>query len=472
MKRGNARRVKAPTLKGPYEEKHRHHARDEQSVSTDLARIGEKAKRDPELVFTSLYHHITDVDNLRACYDTLNGNKAIGVDGITKRAYGEQLAENLAVLSQRLKDMAYRPQPKRRTYIPKPGSSKERALAISCFEDKLIELATKRTLEPIYETMFLDVSHGYRPERSPHSCLKELGRVIQQESTNHIVEADIRGFFDKVQHDWMLKFLRHRIGDTRVLRLIDRMLRGGIMEDGLVKASEEGTPQGSILSPLLSNIYLHYALDLWFERVIKPKSRGQSHLFRYADDFVSCHQYRSDALAYLRELKQRLAKFGLEVAEEKTRCLKFGRYARQDAREQGKKPEEFTFLGFTHYCGKTVKGYFKVKRRTSPAKMRHSLHKLSDWARKNRNLLTKREMIESGIRRMRGHLNYYAITDNQACCHKYVFYAKRILHKWLNRKSQRKAYTWHGFKHAIQCLGFPQITVRKDLNPCRRFEAF
>jgi group II intron reverse transcriptase/maturase len=441
-------------------------------MSTDILRIGKKARQEPETVFTSLYHHITDVDNLRACYDALNGNKAVGIDGETKRAYGEQLEENLQSLSQRLKDLAYRPQPKRRTYIPKPGSSKERALAISCFEDKLVELATKRTLEPIYEAMFLNVSYGYRPERSHHGCLKELGRCIQQEPINYVVEADIKGFFDEMQHDWMLKFLRHRVGDSRVLRLIGRMLRGGILEDGLVKASEEGTPQGSILSPLLSNIYLHYALDLWFEHRIKRESRGRARLFRFADDFVSCHQYRNDAEAYMAKLKQRLAKFGLELAEKKTRCLKFGRHAREDARKQGKKPEEFTFLGFTHYCGKTKNGYFKLKRRTSRSKMRQSLQKLTDWARRNRNLLTKREMLESGLRRIRGHLNYYAITDNLRSCQTYANLARRILFKWINRKSQRNTYAWKGFMHACSFLGMPTAKIRWALNPCRRFEAY
>lgn len=226
-------------------------------MATDMKRISEKASREPELVFTTLYHHICDVDNLRACYGTLKAGKATGVDGVSKAEYGENLESNLQDLSARLKRMGYRPGPKRRTYIQKPGSAKGRPLGISNLEDKIVEAVTKRMLEPIYEAVFEDSSYGYRPGRSQHKCVDDLGRTIQQGKVNYIVEADIKSFFDKVNHEWMVKFLRHRIGDERVIRLIIRMLKSGIMEDGLTRATEEGTPQGSILSPLLSNIYLH-----------------------------------------------------------------------------------------------------------------------------------------------------------------------------------------------------------------------
>ena len=252
-------------------------------MGTNLRWIGEKARREPGLVFTSLYHHVTDVDNLRACYDALPGNRAVGVDGVNKTEYGKKLEENLQELSGKLKRMGYRPQPKRRRYIPKPGSKQGRPLGISCFEDKIVELAVKRVLEPIYEAVFEDSSYGYRPGSSQHKCLDSLGRTIQQKRVHQVVEADIKSYFDEVNHNWMIKFLQHRIGDSRIIRLISRMLKGGIMEDGLVKATEAGTSQGSILSPLLSNIYLHYVLDLWFRHKVRKQCRGDAYYFRFAE---------------------------------------------------------------------------------------------------------------------------------------------------------------------------------------------
>ena len=432
-----------------------------------MTRIGERARKQPDLVFTSLYHHVTDPDNLRACYEALDGTKAVGVDGVTKEQYGDNLEKNLQRLSDRLKRMGYRPQPRRRSYIPKPGSTKGRPLGISCFEDKIVELAVKRVLEPIYEEIFEDSSYGYRPGRSQHECLDELGRTIQQKRANYVVESDIRGFFDAVSHKWMLKFLEHRIGDARIIRLINRMLKGGIMEDGLVKASEKGTPQGSILSPLLSNIYLHYVLDLWFSRRIKKQCRGQAYYFRFADDFLACFQYKGDAGLFRNRLNDRLEGFGLEVAEEKTRSIEFGRFARANAQKRGEKPKEFTFLGFTHYCGKSRKGHGRIKRRTSRKKFAQSLREFTEWARRSRSVLRKGEMLRRAKARIEGHLNYYAITDNLDRCSAYRHFATRILFKWLNRKSQRRTYTWKGFMQVMRWIGWPRIYIRKNLNPHR-----
>jgi group II intron reverse transcriptase/maturase len=286
-----------------------------------------------------------------------------------------------------------------------------------------------------------------------------------------VVEADVKSFFDRVNHEWLIKFLRHRIGDERVIRLIIRMLKSGIMEDGLVRATEAGTPQGSMLSPLLSNIYLHYVLDLWFSKRVSSQIRGESYYFRFADDFLVCFQYKKDAEDFQRRLQDRLEGFGLELAEEKTRCIEFGRYARENAYKKGEKPKEFTFLGFTHYCGKTRKGHFKVKRRTSRKKLGQSLRKFTDWARKARRVLRKGEMLRQARSRVIGHLGYYAITDNSERCSYYVYRTKHILFKWLNRKSQRKAYTWEAFEQALNWAKWPRPSIRKDLNPCRRAEA-
>lgn len=249
------------------------------------------------------------------------------------------------------------------------------------------------------------------------------------------------------------------------------MLKGGIMEAGLVQASEKGTPQGSILSPLLSNIYLHYVLDLWFSRRVKKQCQGEAHYFRFADDFLACFQLKGDAEDFKNQLNGRLEGFGLRVAEEKTRCMEFGRFARAEAQRRGQKPEEFTFLGFTHYCGKTRKRNFRVKRRTSRKKFALSLRGFTDWVRKSRAVLRKGEMLRRAKARIEGHLNYYAITDNSKLCSTYRYHATRILFKWLNRKSQRRSYTWKGFMQALKWVGWPRLNVRKDLSPHRSLEA-
>jgi group II intron reverse transcriptase/maturase len=368
--------------------------------------------------------------------------------------------------------MGFRPGAKRRSYVPKPGTTKGRPLGISNLEDKIVEQAVKRVLEPIYESMFEASSYGYRPQSSPHKCLDVLGRTIQQKGVNYVVESDVRSFFDKVNHKWMVKFLRHRIGDERIIRLIQRMFKSGFMEDGLVHASEEGVPQGSILSPLLSNVYLHYVLDLWFSRPFFKQCRGQAYYFRFADDFVACFQYQADATRFETQLPNRLEGFGLEVAVEKTRCIAFGRFARKQARQRGQKPAEFTFLGFTHYCGKTRNGDFKLKRRTSRKKLSQSLRKFSEWSKKARITMCKGLMLRLARYRVQGYLNYYAITDNLDRCNYYVHRVKHILFKWLNRKSQRKAYTWEGFSHALAYVSWPSVRIRKNLNPFRRAELY
>ena len=437
-------------------------------MSPNLERISLKARANPDLVFTSLYHHIADIEHLRTCYQLLKGTKAVGVDEVTKSMYANDLEANLQDLSVRLKRMGYRPQPKRRVYIPKPGSETGRPLGISSFEDKIVELATKRVVEPLFESIFEDCSYGYRPGRSPHQCLDVLGRTIQQKRVNHLVEADIRGFFDAVNHEWLRKFLSQRIGDNRVLRLISRMLKAGIMEDGLVQAAEVGTPQGSILSPVLSNVYLHFVLDLWFQRRVRRRCRGEAYLFRFADDFLACFQYQTDAESFLASLGDRLEGFHLEVAEDKTQCLEFGRHARGKAYQKGTKPKEFDFLGMTFFCGKTPHGVFKVKRKTSRKKLRQSLARLTDWLRRFRNLLPTGELLRQAKVRIQGHLNYYGITDNSKSCQLYLHLTRRVLFKWLNRRSQRKSYTCEGFLQALKHVGWPQARVRVNLNPFAR----
>ncbi len=437
-------------------------------MAKDLTRIGQVARREEKTKFTSIYHFVSDVDHLRASYKETEKGSAPGVDGVTKEEYGERLEENLQGLAERLGRMGYKPQAVKRVYIPKPGSQKKRPLGVPCFEDKVVQMTLTRVLEQIYEADFIEDSYGYRTGRTQHDALDELGRTIQQKKVSYVVEADIKGFFDHVNHEWLMKMLEVRIEDERVLRLVVRMLKGGVMEDGLTRASEEGVPQGGNLSPLLSNVYLHYTLDLWFERVFRKTCKGEAYYFRYADDFLACFQYREEAERFLNEMRGRLEKFHLEIEPSKTQLIEFGRFAEENAARKGKKPACFDFLGFTHYCGRTRKGKFTVKRMTSRKKLRAKLTAVKAWLREERNRVKTGELLKGAKQVLVGHLNYYAITDNGPRCQEFRDQVMCELHKWLNRRSQRRSYTWKRLKSALAWVKWPSVRIQQKLDTFRR----
>lgn len=301
---------------------------------TKLERIAEIAKEKPNEKFTSLIHLINK-EMLTICHNELKANKAVGIDGVTKDEYEENLDENLENLLERMKKFKYKPQPVRRVHIPKPGSEKKRPLGIPSYEDKLVQLAINKIVTQIYEQDFIDNSFGFRPNRGCHDALKILNVYLSKRNINYVVDVDIKGFFDNVDHEWLMKFLNHRIADKNLMRYISRFLKSGVIENGKFQKSYEGTPQGGIISPILGNIYLHYVLDLWFEKVVRKYCKGEAYIVRYCDDFVCCFQYEHEAKNFYEALKKRLAKFNLEVAEEKTKIVYFGEKAYFDRKFGG-----------------------------------------------------------------------------------------------------------------------------------------
>lgn len=429
-------------------------SRSGESVETKLHRIARKACNEPKFQFTSLFHLMNE-ELLRGCFKQLRGTASAGIDRVTKEEYAGNLEENLTELVNRLHRMAYIPQPVLRRYIPKPGSTKERPLGIPALEDKLVQAGLVRILEQVYEQDFVDDSYGFRPGRGCHDALRALSRTVESGSINWIVEVDIKGFFDNVEHDWLKKFIAHRIGDKRVQRYIVRFLKAGVFEEGQVHASEEGTPQGGVISPLLANIYLHYSLDLWFERVFSPSCSGTARLIRYADDFVVCFRNKADAERFRAELVERLSKFGLEVEPSKTKVISFGPGAKALAKRQGKsKPETFDFLGFTHYCSRTRDGRrFRMKRVTSRKKFRAKLSAYKAWLKANRSRMRTRELWQRACVKIQGHINYYGITDNYPGVDRFVYEARKLLFKWLNRRGGKKRLSWA--KYALMERLFP-----------------
>ncbi len=409
-----------------------------------IARIEEIAKEKPQEKVTSLAH-LLDEAMLQECHRALKGNKVPGIDQVTKEEYGANLEASLAALVVKMKRKSYRPQPVRRAYIPKPGSKEKRPLGIPNYEDKLVQMGLTKILNAIYEQDFLDLSYGFRPNRSCHDALKALNNIIETKKINYIVDADIKGFFDNVDHAWMMKFLEHRVTDPSIHRLIKRRLKAGCMEGTEYHKTEQGTPQGGAISPLLANIYLHYALDLWFEGIYKETCRGDAYMIRYADDFVCCFQTQEDAKRFYIELQERLGKFNLAIAEEKSKIIEFGRFAAAGCSKRGKgKPDTFDFLGFTHYCSKSQRGKFRVKRKTSRKKYHAKIKQIKEWIRNNRNTPIA-EQVKSLRLKLLGHYRYYGITDNYRAIRNYQDSVYRLWYKWLNRRSQRKGFNWDKF---------------------------
>lgn len=409
-------------------------------VANGLDRVRKAARRDRDARFTALLHHV-DLPRLRAAYRALSPKAAAGADGVTWAAYGRDLEANLQDLHRRLHAGSYRARPSRRAYIPK-ADGRQRPLGIAALEDKILQRAVVEVLNAIYEVDFLGFSYGFRPGRNPHDALDALAAGIYQKKVNWILDADIRDFFTKLDQAWMMKFLEHRIGDRRVLRLIQKWLRAGVIEDGKWSETPEGTPQGGSASPLLANVYLHYVLDWWTQAWRRRYARGDMIIVRWADDFVVGFQHRGDARQFLRDLRERFAKFSLELHADKTRLIEFGRFAATNRAERGLgKPETFDFLGFTHICGKGRSGSFWLRRTTIKKRMRAKLAEVKDQLKRRRHLpLPEQGRWLASV--LRGHLAYYAVPGNFTAISAFRVQATRHWLKALRRRSQRHRLNW------------------------------
>ena len=415
---------------------------------TGIERIAELAKRERKLKLQTLAHLI-NVENLMKSHMEIDGNKATGVDKRTKAEYEKNIKENLTELVKRMKEQAYKPQPAKRVYIPKVGSDKLRPLGIPSYEDKLVQDVISQILNVIYEPEFLEHSYGFRPNKSCHDAIRGLDDIIMRHRVNYIVDADIKGFFDNVNHEWMMKFLGERIGDPNLLRLIKRFLRAGIMEEGKYRETDRGTPQGGLISPILANIYLHYVLDLWYEKEIKKRCTGEAQIVRYADDFVCCFQYKWEAEEFYKKLIERLNKFGLEIEISKTKIIEFGKFAESSKGKKGEgRPDTFDFLGFTHVCSKTRGGKFTVKRITSKKKLKAKRQIAKKWLKENMHMKVS-ELVEKLNKKLIGHNRYYGINGNIKQLNSFRHYILEELLKALNRRSQRNRYTFKEFETKI-----------------------
>jgi RNA-directed DNA polymerase len=430
--------------------------RDGEWVETKLRRITQLAKENRKNKFTTLAYLLNE-DFLERCYGELKKDKACGIDGVTVEGYGVNLKEKLKDLVSRMKALHYYPQAVKRVYIPK-GEGKLRGLGIPAVEDKIVQMGLKKILEAIYEVDFCDSSYGFRPGRDCHKTIGELNKVLMTEPINAIVDVDIEKFFDNVDHKWLMKCLEQRINDPNFLRLIVRFLKAGIIEEGVYAETDKGTPQGGVLSPILSNIYLHYILDLWFEKVATKQLKGYVKLIRYCDDFVVCFEELESAREFKEMLKERIAKFGLRIAEDKSRVIGFGRKVWEKANRESRKVETFDFLGFTHFCDKTRRGKFRVGRKTARKKFIQKMKAMNDWLKGIRNLLSLKEWWEVLKVKLAGHYRYYGISGNLRMIRTFYWETVKLAFKWINRRSQKKSCTFEKFRrYLMTTLPKPKI---------------
>ena len=433
-------------------------------LNTKLARIEQRSRKYPQATFNNLGHAL-DQDLLRACFHSLDAKKAVGVDGITKVQYGKKLESNLQELLKKIRNGSYYPKPSRIVEIPKVDGSK-RPLAISCTEDKIVQEAVRRILERIYEPHFLDCSYGFRPRRSAHQALADLNKRLLQERCRAAVDIDLRKYFNTIPHKHLGRILQKKVRDRRLLHLIIKVLKAPTLDkDGNAKRNEVGSPQGSILSPLLANIYLHYVLDEWFVHVNQKLFRGTAHMVRYADDVLFTFDSMEEAKLFHRHLIARLEVFGLTVNESKTKIIDCGsRVARWHA-QAGKKMPTFSFLGFLHVWGQSKNRkrneiFWRMKRRTDSVRFRKKLAEIKVHLMKRRH---RKGLIPYAIAIVRGYMNYFAVNDNMRRIKQFLKIVKRLLFRALNRRSQKKSFTWERFQKVLDLSGYPQPSILVNL---------
>ena len=409
------------------------------------------------MVFTSI-GHLINKELLKECHEEMDGDKATGIDGMSKEAYSRKLEGNLDSVVERLKRKAYKPQPARVVEIRKENG-KTRPLSIYCYEDKLVQEALRRVLEAVFEPHFYEEMMGFRPCRRCHNAIRKLNTMLEKNPTNYVLDADIKGFFQNLDHEWAMKFIESRIKDPNITRLTRRVLKSGTMHETEYEEAGGGAGQGNISSPIIANIYLHYVLLWWFKEKVQPGLKGYSGIVLYADDFVACFEYREEAEEFYRRLKHRMEYFGLDLEEEKSRLIEFGRNAVKGG-TLDRKAETFDYLGFTHFCSQSRDGRFRVKRKTSRKKLTKKMKEVHMRIREMRHKPIK-EIIGKLNQILTGHYQYYGITDNIKSLTKMQHMVKKSLYEWLNRRSQRKSYTWEGFQEMLKVypLSEPRIRV-------------